>query len=206
MTGTVVVSDEKKRANRLSVDNGLKENRDPQVLVSQKTLTPRPHSSSKSPIEGWGGDDNAEKDTVVGNGVDDSALHNNVQNGEEEEEFKGQNVFVTDAIENGDNANQGKAGGNDIGKTDDDNNVKKKDSAEVENRNVDGEKSDHEKEVTEKIENLEIVTDNKAANADGMKDDDKVVEDVTSVQKTEVTSELSDNDKTEVKTEDYLGK
>jgi hypothetical protein len=176
------------------------------VLVSQKTLTPRPHSSSKSPIEGWGGDDNAEKDTVVGNGVDDSALHNNVQNGEEEEEFKGQNVFVTDAIENGDNANQGKAGGNDIGKTDDGNNDKKKDSAEVENRNVDGEKSDHEKEVTEKIENLEIVTDNKAANADGMKDDDKVVEDVTSVQKTEVTSELSDNDKTEVKTEDYLGK
>ena len=172
----------------------------PQLLVSQKALTPRPHSSSKSPLEGWGGDDSAEKDTVVGNGVDnDNALHNNVEG---EEEFKGQNVFVTNAIENEDNDKQGKTDGNDIGKTGGEDVKQEKEKG---GNKEDQEKGEQEKEVTEKIENLEIVTDRKSENDDG-KIKEKGMEDVTSVQKTEVTSEASDTDKTEVKTEDYLGK
>ncbi|XP_045191746.1 uncharacterized protein LOC123548508 isoform X2 [Mercenaria mercenaria] len=194
--GTVVVSDEAKRNNRLAAENGHKENRDPQVLVTQKTLTARQHSVSKSPIQGWAGEDQQEKDSAVANGVvNDTALHDNVQ-GNDEEEFKGQNVFVTNAIENGDSHDQGN---DDIGENNGD------DKKENKHTEKDVEKIEQENEVTEKIEKLEIVTDGKM-NDDAGKKGEKGNDDSISVHKTEETSESSDKDKTEVKTEDYLGK
>lgn len=196
LAGTAVVSDEAKKTKRLSLENGHKENRDPQVIVSQKTLTPRPHSSSKSPIQGWTGEDEAEKNTTVSNGiVNDKALHD----GTAAEEFKGENVFVTNGDDNEETEEK------DQGK-------EKADVTEADNYH-DG--NDEKQDITNNvetvehvngnIESLEIVTEAEGKADDG-REGEKGTDDVTSVHKTEATSESSDRDKTEVKTEDYLGK
>lgn len=168
----------------------------PQIMVSQKTLTPRPHSSSKSPLQGWTEEDRAEKDTTVSNGiVNDKALHESTKG--DSEELKGQNVFITNGGESGE-------------AKEDQGNEETEAETKADN-NQEGEKQDDTnnnetvEKVTADIDDLVVVTESERKFDDG-REGGKGIEEVTSVHKTEETSEASDKDKTEVETEDYLGK
>lgn len=195
----VVVYDEGRRVNRLPTESGHRDNTD--LIVSQKTLNPRPQSNSKSPIQGWAGEDNSEKGATVVNGViNENSLHN--ADVTQEEEFKGPNVFVTSTEENGGDEIQNKVEDTKSNGTDD--NAGLPGNGDT-NRDIEGE----EIKVSEKLENLDVTrdqVDDSGRHDEKVEEEEKGTADIASVQKTEETSDSSDKDKTEVKTEDYLGK
>ncbi|KAL4234616.1 hypothetical protein ACF0H5_006257 [Mactra antiquata] len=207
----LVVSDEARRANRLRVENGHKENRDPKVIVSQKTLTPRPHSSNiKSPIQGWGGDAASDKCTTVANGIpNDETFHDNNDEDDNVDTHDDKDDLINDAINNDDN--QGKDNNNDNTNNEVDNNESENKVVENGEKSENGKDNDDDDKVNVDIDDLVVVTGKNKVEVKH-KDSDNVTkgnsDDVKSVQKTDGdTNDVpEDKDQTEVKSEDYLGK
>lgn len=168
--------------------------------MSQKVLTPKPAASRKSPLSGWAGGDTMEKDSNSSNGIiKEVSLHDNqveIQPREEEDKV--------DESGDKDIEKENKE------KINDKKDEEKKDSEKYE---VEGSTENVEKdhgEINNSVENdsnQTDITENKkdvTENKNNESEKDNEVEDDPSVQKEELNSVISDNDKIDVKTEDYL--
>lgn len=186
------------------------------MIVSQKTLTPRPHSSNKSPIQGWSGEDASEKGTIVANGISkDDTFHNN--SGENAEGGKEVNDVEketensrTNAIENADKIQGNEKDNKDTEAENIDNEKEINETKDIKGNDDNTGKDNVENKETADIDDLVVVTVQK--NEDGGEEIDLKEEikgntdDEKRVQKTEDPfEEAEDKDQTDVKSEDYLG-
>lgn len=170
----------------------------PHVIVTQKVLTPKAATSRKSPISGWAGGDNLEKDSTESNGMaPDAALHDNSQEGEAagdenvgvNGEMNGKQETLEAPAENNNSQSEVKEGG------------VLDSSKEIDENTMSAAKNSGKDNGTGKVDNVENTDENTNENTEGEKGN---TEEGTSVQKEELSSVVSDKDKIDIKTEDYL--
>lgn len=169
------------------------------MIVTQKVLTPKAATSRKSPISGWAGGDNLEKDSAESNGMaPDAALHNKQEGeaaGDENVgvngEMDGKQETLEALAENNNSQIKVKDGGVlDSSKENDENTMSAAKNSGEDDSNGTG-----------KVDNVENADENTNENTEGEKGN---TEEGTSVQKEELSSVASDKDKIDIKTEDYL--
>ncbi|KAH3771762.1 uncharacterized protein LOC127844731 isoform X2 [Dreissena polymorpha] len=180
-----------KRLGRLGSENGHMEPRDPQVIVSQKVLQPKPASRQKSPLLGWGSGDATEKDTtVINDNFKEKTLHDN-------EEAN----YVEDVDKNAD-AIRPEDSGQDV--VDSEDTLRRE---ETDEQRSSGEQGDVQHEPvfithTEDGTDISKETDDVAEVAKDAVE--KGTTEDNGVHREDELSVISDKDKIDIKTEDYL--
>ncbi|XP_052817545.1 uncharacterized protein LOC128243683 isoform X2 [Mya arenaria] len=184
---------------QLGSENGHKENKDPQILVSQKVLQPKPSARGKSPLVGWTGAENSEKSSVV-NGNSREVTHH--ETWKEEEKMDGglkstEPGETTNAIDGNE-----RDGETDIKANMPDRDVEYKGNEEnvKTGENKDIVLNGNDNAVTESENEENVDGRNTSENQGG----EKGTTEELSVHRDDEQSVVSDKDKIDIKSEDYL--